>query len=224
VARRLGGRHARKHPRCLTPPSSGRQKGCAFLPPLMSNVRQRKVKSRERPVLARRVVGSALVVAIRVASAARTSAALHRAGAGQRGRMSEQQTQRLGFCKVCARTFLLGPQSRGANVRTSSASCAAPALQALRVRSAVNVRANRAWCLKGRRVKMRSVVQCMGRRQATQTTGSAWRRRQEYRPVQTALPNPSIERTPYGTLRVPPVAAHVERCASRLVKEVLCRA
>jgi hypothetical protein len=24
-------------------------------------------------------------------------------------------------------------------------------------------------------------------------------------------PNPSIERTPYGTLRVPPVAAHVER-------------
>jgi hypothetical protein len=25
--------------RCLTPPSSGRQKGCAFLPPLMSNVR-----------------------------------------------------------------------------------------------------------------------------------------------------------------------------------------
>jgi hypothetical protein len=23
-------------------------------------------------------------------------------------------------------------------------------------------------------------------------------------------PNPSIERTPYGTLRVPPVAAHVE--------------
>jgi hypothetical protein len=26
-----------------------------------------------------------------------------------------------------------------------------------------------------------------------------------------APPNPSIERTPYGTLRVPPVAAHVER-------------
>jgi hypothetical protein len=26
-----------------------------------------------------------------------------------------------------------------------------------------------------------------------------------------ATPNPSIERTPYGTLRVPPVAAHVER-------------
>jgi hypothetical protein len=32
--------------------------------------------------------------------------------------------------------------------------------------------------------------------------------------VQTLQPNPSIERTPYGTLRVPPVAAHVERCAS----------
>jgi hypothetical protein len=29
-------------------------------------------------------------------------------------------------------------------------------------------------------------------------------------------PNPSIERTPYGTLRVPPVAAHVERYASAL--------
>jgi hypothetical protein len=27
-------------------------------------------------------------------------------------------------------------------------------------------------------------------------------------------PNPSIERTPYGTLRVPPVAAHVERYAA----------
>jgi hypothetical protein len=25
------------------------------------------------------------------------------------------------------------------------------------------------------------------------------------------LPNPSIERTPYGMLRMPPVAAHVER-------------
>jgi hypothetical protein len=35
------------------------------------------------------------------------------------------------------------------------------------------------------------------------------------RPAVTA--NPSIERTPVG-------AAHVERCASRLVKEVLCRA
>jgi hypothetical protein len=29
--------------------------------------------------------------------------------------------------------------------------------------------------------------------------------------------NPSIERTPYGTLRVPPVAAHVERYASAAV-------
>jgi hypothetical protein len=30
--------------------------------------------------------------------------------------------------------------------------------------------------------------------------------------------NPSIERTPYGTLRVPPVAAHVERYASAAVR------
>jgi hypothetical protein len=37
-------------------------------------------------------------------------------------------------------------------------------------------------------------------------------------------PNPSIERTPYGMLRMPSVAAHVERCASRLAREVLCRA
>jgi hypothetical protein len=28
-----------------------------------------------------------------------------------------------------------------------------------------------------------------------------------------ATPNPTIERTPYGTLRVPSVAAHVERWA-----------
>jgi hypothetical protein len=29
--------------------------------------------------------------------------------------------------------------------------------------------------------------------------------------LQQVTANPSIERTPYGTLRVPPVAAHVER-------------
>jgi hypothetical protein len=39
-----------------------------------------------------------------------------------------------------------------------------------------------------------------------------------------AAPNPSIERTPYGMLRMPPVAAHVERCASLLAKEAKCRA
>jgi hypothetical protein len=32
--------------------------------------------------------------------------------------------------------------------------------------------------------------------------------------LRSPTPNPSIERTPYGTLRVPPVAAHVERYAS----------
>jgi hypothetical protein len=30
-------------------------------------------------------------------------------------------------------------------------------------------------------------------------------------PRAAAPPNPSIERTPYGMLRMPPVAAHVER-------------
>jgi hypothetical protein len=35
--------------------------------------------------------------------------------------------------------------------------------------------------------------------------------RQESWPAKNVTPNPSIERTPYGTLRVPPVAAHVER-------------
>jgi hypothetical protein len=30
-------------------------------------------------------------------------------------------------------------------------------------------------------------------------------------PLASARPNPSIERTPYGMLRMPAVAAHVER-------------
>jgi hypothetical protein len=177
----------------------------------MSNVRQRKVKSREQPVLARCVAVSAVVVSVGVASATRASAALCRAGAVQRGGKGKRCAPCLRCSKVCARTFLLEPRSRGAHVGTNSARSASPAPQALWVRSVVNVRANRAWCLKGRRVKMRSMVQCMGRRRATQTTGSAWRRGQQYRSVQTALPNPSIERTPYGMLRMPPVAAHVER-------------
>jgi hypothetical protein len=42
--------------------------------------------------------------------------------------------------------------------------------------------------------------------------------------LHTVPPNPSIERTPYGMLRMPAVAAHVERCASRLVEEAMCRA
>jgi hypothetical protein len=36
--------------------------------------------------------------------------------------------------------------------------------------------------------------------------------------IHAAMPNPSIERTPYGTLRVPSVAAHVERYASAAVR------
>jgi hypothetical protein len=174
------------------------------LPPLMSNVRQRKVKSHEQSVLARGAAGSAVVVVVGASSATRANAALRRAGAAQRGGKGKRCARWLRCSKVRARTCLLGPQSRSANVRASRVGCAAPALQALWARSAVSARANRAWRLKGRRVKMRCMVQCMGRRQATQTTNSASRSGQEYRPVQTALPNPSIERTPYG-------AAHVER-------------
>jgi hypothetical protein len=33
-------------------------------------------------------------------------------------------------------------------------------------------------------------------------------------------PNPSIERTPYGMLRMPPVAAHVERYAASWPRKV----
>ena len=78
---------------------------------------------------------------------------------------------------------------------------------------------NSSLALEGQRMKMRSMVQCMGLQQATQTRGSAWRDGQEYRPVRTALPNPSIERTYNGgrpcavlrALRAPLYAAHVER-------------
>jgi hypothetical protein len=53
--------------------------------------------------------------------------------------------------------------------------------------------------------------QCLCARSAVAAKASASRSGQQYRYVPRALPNPSIERTPYGTLRVPPVAAHVER-------------
>jgi hypothetical protein len=53
--------------------------------------------------------------------------------------------------------------------------------------------------------------QCLVARSAVGAKSSASRSGREYRSVQTALPNPSIERTVSGVLRTPPTAAHVER-------------
>jgi hypothetical protein len=57
--------------------------------------------------------------------------------------------------------------------------------------------------------------QCLGASSAAGTRVGASRSHQKYKAVPRALPNPSIERTPYGMLRMPPVAAHVERWASQ---------
>jgi hypothetical protein len=212
----------------LTPPSSGRQKGCAFLPPLMSNVRRRqyhhpmqqgrtsiaasvpRVACLAAPV---RRAACPLAVGARIVlrTEACAGAVLGRPSVGGRRIAAQVPSKCAAPRKLTRRQRTRGhvqawlPNQRAAPVLLGSAGARAPAL---RVRSACA-----AFVLRyGRhRPAAHAGVGVGGVRVSPTERSAVLSHQQRASLMQRAPPNHSIERTPYGMLRMPPVAAHVER-------------
>jgi hypothetical protein len=162
------------------------------------------VQSLERPVLARSVVGSAVVVATGFASSARASNGRCGFGIGRSARVP--------FCSGSAVAVRACVQAARRGAGPASLARAERPRERGRAKLGARSAAHENECMS----------QCFGASSAVGTRGSASRSHQEYKAVPRALPNPSIERTS-KRLRLF-AAAHVERCASRLAREAMCRA
>jgi hypothetical protein len=210
VARRLAPR------RGTTPPSSGRQKGCAFLPPLMSNgvprVSLKKFCAVHRPLRSGASHASAAVVAA-ACLAARASHATARRGrsSGHRSTVtaSGELQQVLRHCRRGAKRSkdpeLVREQQRQ-RVR----------LGATRPGSAPSAEFARAACASS---ECSARIRCMKHKHRVTPSSGAASGRSGTRSCATARHNTSIERTYNGgrpcavlrASRAPLYAAHVER-------------
>jgi hypothetical protein len=167
------------------------------------------VRSLERSVLARSVICRAVVVGAGVASSARARAVQRCAvcAASSRARAVGAAASVLQGLRTCR----FAPAAESQRERPYRQSTLAQGQHRWRTHECPRERGQARLGAERAARENEGMSQCLGASSAAGAKGSASRSGQQYRPVQTALPNPSIERTPYGTLRVPPVAAHVER-------------
>jgi hypothetical protein len=148
------------------------------------------VRSLERPVLARGVVGSATVVAAGFASSAHAS--------NERCGIVVARSAYVPFCSGSA----VAVRACGQAARLGAGPASLARAERPRERGQAQLGAERA------AHENEGMSQCLGGSSAG-TKGSASRNHQEYKAVPRALPNPSIERTS-KRLRLF-AAAHVER-------------
>jgi hypothetical protein len=211
--------------RCLTPPSSGRPTAhfVCLRSPLMSNVSRHMQSCRangsakKRRVVLRESADWRSTVGSRKAELAQALCRAARPAAVGAPIVEAPPEQRPASCRAVRPSAASAPlrmraQEFGAsakrskifsaqgNTRSSPRPCeyAAPAL--LRSSATAGI---------GRAAHAGGSVGSIRRMQMSQALCS--RNRRAVCEQNTVTANPSIERTPYGTLRVPPVAAHVER-------------
>jgi hypothetical protein len=157
------------------------------------------VQSLKRPVLARSVVGGAVVVAPGFASSARASAARRCAvGAAQ---LRTQATGAAASALQGLRTHRFAPSAQSRCERAYKRRALAQGQRRRRARAELGAG--------GAAHENEGMSQCLFARSAVAAKASASRSGQQYRFVPRALPNPSIERTS-KRLRLF-AAAHVER-------------